>query len=386
MNRLISWLLVLGSAGIMFASCRHDMEEDITPSATPYDLKIPKFFPTLVNVPEDNPLTVEGVELGRFLFYDGRLSGRTHPDSLMTCGTCHLQSSSFECGINHPKFTDGHPFGITGIHTPHYMLPLINIIWNNEGYLWNGLVSKSGPDPTKRSLEDLVWMGVVAPHEMIGDTNRVKALFQSLPGYPDLFRKAFGSSKVTMKNINRAIAQFVRTLISSDSKFDRYLRGEEALTNQELNGFVLFSTEDGGDCFHCHGGSGNPLFTTNLFYNNGMDSTFSDIRDRYHVTGNPADLGAYKATTLRNILFTGPYMHDGRFKTLDEVIDFYSDQLIWSPSISPLMHHIATGGARLTPQEKADLKAFILTLTDFSFLTNPAYAAPVVFPDGWTGK
>jgi len=373
--------------GILFlASCRHDMEDDVVPVATPYNLKIPKFFPTILNIPDDNPLTVEGVELGRYLFYDGRLSGRTHPDSLMTCGTCHLQSRSFECGIDHPKFTGGHPFGLTGIHTPHYMLPLINIVWNNEGYLWNGLVSKTGPDPNKRTLEDLVWMGVIAPHEMRGDTDEVKMLFQNLPGYPELFEKAFGSKTITMKNINRAVAQFTRILISSDSKFDRYLRGEEALTPQELNGFVLFSTEEGGDCFHCHGGSGNPLFTTNLFYNNGLDSTFTDIRDRYHVTGNMADLGAYKATTLRNIAFTGPYMHDGRFNTLDEVINFYSDELVWSSSISSLMHHITTGGARLTPPEKADLKAFILTLTDNTFLSNPEYARPAVFPDGWTGK
>ncbi len=123
-----------------------------------------------------------------------------------------------------------------------------------------------------------------------------------------------------------------------------YLRGEVQLSQSELHGFVLFTTEEGADCFHCHGGYGNPLFTTHLFYNNGKDSLFTgpyeDPRDRYHVTGDPMDYGAYKATTLRNIELTGPYMHDGRFATLDDVIDFYTNHLLWSPYINPLMNHI----------------------------------------------
>jgi cytochrome c peroxidase len=331
-------------------------------------------------------MTVEGIELGRYLFYDGRLSGRTDPDSLMSCATCHRQENSFECGISHPEFINGHPHGITGKSTPHVMLPLINLVWNNSGYLWNGLVSNDNPQPEYRQLEDIVRMGIVAEHEMNSDTTTVKELFQGIPGYPDLFRKAFGSDRVTFNRISKAIAQFVRTLISSNSKFDRYMHGEEQLSESELNGYVLFTTEYGGDCFHCHGGEGNPLFTTNLFYNNGKDSVFTgpdaDINDRYHVTGNTVDIGAYKATTLRNIALTGPYMHDGRFATLDEVINFYSDHVLWSPYINPLMHHVSSGGARLTPPEKADLKAFLMALTDESFLTNPVFGEPDVFPDG----
>lgn len=380
-NRIFELFLLCMLAGLW--GCKQDPETPSVPvyQPTPYTLKIPKFFPTILNIPEDNPMTVEGVTLGRYLFYDGRISGRTDPDSLMSCATCHLQSSSFECGIDHPKFTGGHPFGLSGVLTPHYMLPMINLVWNGNGYLWNGAIYNGNPDPSKRSLEDLVWMGIVAPHEMSGDTNRAKQLIQSIKGYPELFKKAFGSDIVTLANMSKAIAQFVRTLVSSDSRFDRYLRGEVQLTPSELNGFVLFTTENGGDCFHCHGGSGNPLFTTNLFYNNAKDTVFNDIRDRYHVTWAPVDKGAYKATTLRNISLTGPYMHDGRFKTLDEVIDFYSEGLVWSPYISPLMHHIGTGGARLTPPQKADLKAFLLTLTDETFLNNPDYSKPDKFPD-----
>ncbi len=368
---VFAWLM-------FFPACKDDPEY-IT---TPYQIPVPKYFPTRMNIPADNQMTVEGIELGRYLFYDGRLSGNTEADKMMSCGTCHLQSRSFECGIDHPKFTGGRPFGITGIVTPHYMLPMINLVWNESGYLWSGLISENNPNASQRSIEDIVYMGVTAPHEMAGDTTKTKALIQSIPGYPELFAKAFGSHTVTFRNISKAIAQFVRTLISSNSKFDRYMRGEVQLSMQELNGYVLFMTEDGADCFHCHGGSGNPLFTTNLFYNNGKDSVFNDSRDRFSVTGNPADHGAYKVTTLRNIELTGPYMHDGRFKTLGEVIDFYSQGIIWSPYVHPLMHHAYDGGIQLTPSEKSDLIAFIKTLRDETFLSNPALGTPGKLPDG----
>jgi cytochrome c peroxidase len=391
MNQLLKIVLFCLSALVMsgLTSCKKDTSDDeYTP--TPYHLAIPQFFPTMLNIPENNPLTVEGVALGRFLFYDGRMSGRNHPDSLMSCGTCHLLAMSMECGVDNPQYPGGRPHGITGIPTPHVMLPLINLVWNNQGYFWNGMIQPSNPDPRKRRLEDVVWMGVYAPHEMKSDSNRAKSMIQGISGYPELFKKAFGSETVTFENMARAISQFIRTLVSSNSRFDRYMRGEVQLTPQELNGYVLFSTESGADCFHCHGGSGNPLFTTHLYYNNGKDSIFTgpyeDTRDRYHVSGDPMDIGAYKAPTLRNIAKTAPYMHDGRFKTLDQVINFYSDSLVWSPYISPLMHYIFTGGARLTPGEKSDLKAFLLCLTDTVFLTNPDYSRPQVYPDGWTGK
>ncbi|MEI7660934.1 MAG: cytochrome-c peroxidase, partial [Bacteroidota bacterium] len=171
-------------------------------------------------------------------------------------------------------------------------------------------------------------------------------------------------------------------LISADSKFDRFLRGETELSNAERNGYVLFMTEQGGDCFHCHGGDGNPLFTTNLFYNNGKDSVYTDPADHRSFTGNQQDIGAYKAPTLRNLVFRAPYMHDGRFKTLDEVLAFYNSQLVWSPYISPLMHHIGTRGIRLAPPQLADLKSFLLSLTDSNFVANPAFSKPSGFPDG----
>ncbi|NCA76765.1 MAG: cytochrome-c peroxidase [Alphaproteobacteria bacterium] len=366
---------------LTFLSCKKSDPDPEPYVPLPYTILIPRYFPDKLNIPADNPMTVEGVALGRNLFYDGRLSGRTDPDSLMTCSTCHLPSRSFECGIDHPKFTGGRTFGLTGVYTPHYMMPLINLVWNKSGYLWNGKIYPENPVSGFRNLEDLVWSGIAAPHEMNGDTARVAALFQSIKGYPELFRKAFGTEKVSVKNMGRAIAQFVRTLISSDSRFDKFLAGELQLTASERRGYALFMTEQGGDCFHCHGGEGNPLFTTNLFYNNGKDSVFMDPADRFKITGDQADIGAYKAPTLRNIAFTAPYMHDGRFKTLDEVLTFYNTGLVWSPSISPLMHHIGTHGIRLTPAQLQDLKSFLLTLSDSSFLVNPAFSRPARLPD-----
>ncbi len=366
------------------AGCRDKENENPEWKTTPYDLEIPAWFPTVLNIPEDNPLTVEGVALGHFLFYDGRLSGRTHPDSLMTCATCHVQANNFRAGLFNEHAEEGIPVGIMGVKTLHTSLPLVNLVWNNQGYTWNGAVHSSVISSGKGNLEEIVLATIMHPAELAGDTAATAALFQSLQGYPELFYKAFGSEKVTADRIAKAIAQFVRTLITANSRFDKYMRGELQLTDDELAGLVLFTTEEGGDCFHCHGSSGNPLFTTNLFYNNGKDTSFilNNGDDRYSVTGDPSDIGAYKATTLRNIAAGGPYMHDGRFKTLDEVIDFYSHNIVMSDYISPLMHHVATNGIQLTPIEKVQLKAFLQSLTDEEFLTNPKFAPPTKFPDG----
>jgi cytochrome c peroxidase len=375
-------MLLIGINLLIFSCKKEALIQEHLNVPTPYTLTIPRFFPTIINNPSDNPMTVEGIQLGRYLFYDGRLRGYlgTNPDSLMSCGTCHLQENAFECGINHPKYTDGQPFGVTGIPTPHVMLPMQNLVFNNEGYFWNGLIYKTNPNSKRRSIEDVVEMGLTAPHEMYSTPERAVAAISSIAIYPSMFEAAFGTQEVTFDRIKKAIAQFVRTLVSSNSKFDQWLRGEENLSEDEMAGYILFTTEEGGDCFHCHGGGGNALMTTNLFYNNGKDTVFNDPRDRFAVTQNPSDHGAYRAPTLRNIALTGPYMHDGRYKTLDEVIEFYSSQLVSSPYVHPLMHKINQGGALLTPIEKAQLKAFLLALTDHDFITNPRFARPIDLP------
>ena len=340
------WIILM-----VLPSCKPVQEEPYQP--TPYELPRPSYFPTKNNIPADNPMTEEGVALGRKLFYDARLSGRDGTDGIRNCSSCHHQEKSFEYGTT------------TGTH--HAMLPLINLAWNRTGLGWNGGVA---------TLEDMVLAAVTSPVEINADTNQVVRYLQKTDDYPELFEKAFGSRNITFVNVERAIAQFVRSLVSADSKFDRYLRGEDELTEDELAGYELFCTEEGADCFHCHGGGGLALMTTNLFYNNGLDDEFTDPEDRAAITGSHWDKGAYKAPTLRNIAVSAPYMHDGRFNTLDEVINFYSEGVKDSENINPLMHHVMDGGVQLTDREKAQLKAFLYTLTDEHFLNNPDYSKP----------
>ena len=344
-------ILLVFSLFFALASCKPEQETHYQP--TVYDLPQPAYFPSRNNIPADNPMTEEGVALGRKLFYDTRLSGHDGTDGIRCCASCHHQENNFDYG------------GTAGLH--HSVMPLVNLAWNRTGLGWNGGVA---------TIEDMVFAAVTSPVEINADTNQVVRYLQKTDDYPELFLKAFGSRDITFINIERAIAQFVRSLVSADSKFDRYLRGEEQLNEDELKGYELFCTEEGADCFHCHGGGGLALMTTNLFYNNGLDVEFNDPEDRYSVSGSRWDKGAYKAPTLRNIAVSSPYMHDGRFTTLDEVIDFYSEGVKNSETISPLMHHVMEGGVQLTDEEKAQLKAFLNTLTDEVFLNNPNHFRP----------
>ena len=198
---LVAFLMVL-------TSCKPAQEEPYQP--TPYELIQPSYFPSKNNIPADNPMTEEGVALGRKLFYDARLSGRDGTDGIRSCSSCHHQEKSFEFGAP------------TGTH--HAMLPLINLAWNRTGLGWNGGVA---------TLEDMVLAAVTSPVEINADTNQVVKYLQNTDDYPELFYKAFGSREITFVNVERAIAQFVRSLVSADSKFDHYLCGEEELTEEE---------------------------------------------------------------------------------------------------------------------------------------------------------
>ena len=305
---------------MVLLSCQPQGEEPYQP--TPYELPTPLFFPSENNIPANNPMTEEGIALGERLFHEEK-----------SCSTCHHKEFSFEGG---PEATLEH------LGTEHTMLPLINLAWNTTGLGWKSQVA---------SLEEMVYAAYTDPLEINTDTSTVVKRLQQSEVYPELFKKAFGTDEISFVQVEKAIAQYVRSLVFADSKFDRYLRGEEQLSQDELNGYLLFTTENGADCFHCHGGGANALFTTHLSYNNGLDASSDET---------------FKAPTLRNIALTAPYMHDGRFSTLDEVIDFYSEGVQYSENISPLMHHVMQGGVQLTPQEKQQLKAFLYTLTDTS--------------------
>jgi len=326
---------------------------------TPAPLQIPQMFATLINppfIPNDNPQTVEGIALGRRLFYDPILSG----DSTQACASCHMP---FKAWGQSTQFATG----ITGAIGNRNSMPLFNMAWNwGNKFFWDGRAN---------SIENQCFGAVVNPIEMNNTWQNAVASLQAHPQYPGMFQAAFGTSTIDSVLVTKAISQFERILISGNSKFDKYLLGQIALTPSELNGFDLYKTESGADCFHCHGLPVNALWTDNDFHNNGLDSIFTD-NGLGDITGNPSDNGKFKTPSLRNLLFSAPYMHDGRFATLDEVIDHYSEGLVNSSTIDPLMKSIGQGGVQLTPSEKADLKAFLLTLSEPEFIQNPDFLAP----------
>lgn len=327
---------------------------------TPAPLPIPQLFAQYINppvIPNDNPQTVEGIALGRKLFFDPILSG----DGTQACADCHDPTSAFV--DPNTQFS----LGIDGIPGDRNAMPIFNLAWNWGGkFFWDGRA---------QGLEGQAFGPVVNPVEMHNTWPNAVAAVQADASYPSMFLAAFGTSTVDSTLVVKALAQFERTLISANSKFDKYLMSQVALTPQELNGFNLFMSETGADCFHCHGSAANPLWTDNLFHDNGLDAVYTDL-GLGNVTGNPNDNGKFRTPSLRNLAFTAPYMHDGRFATLDEVIDHYSEGLQNSPNIDPLMKSASQGGVQLTPSEKADLKAFLLTLTDTDFITNPDFQAP----------
>ena len=337
----------------LLASCS---DENNGYEAVPLALDIPVVFSENIIppvIPTDNPQTVEGVALGKRLFFDPILSG----DQSISCASCHSPQRAF--ADNSPTSV-----GIDGVAGTRNSMPLFNLAWNySERFAWDG---------KELSLERQALEPVVNPVEMHSQWNDVVDRLQNHPEYPQLFLEAFNTSAITKELTTKAIAQFERTLISANSKFDNYLLGDADLTPQELRGLDVFLREDKGDCFHCHGSPNNPLWTNNDFHNNGLDATFTDL-GLGAVTGDPNDNGKFRTPSLRNLLYTAPYMHDGRFATLDEVINFYSEGLQDSPTIDPLMKNIDQGGVQLSLEDKADLKAFLLTLSDPSFINNPDF-------------
>ena len=339
-----------------FLSCSSESKQEEIYTPIPYNLEIPQLFKNKLIapiIPADNPLTQEGVALGKKLFFDKILSG----NNTQSCASCHQQLKSFTDETRFSKGIDGN----LGFRNS---MPLFNLAWNfDERFFWDG---------SALSLERQVFKPVRNPIEMHENWQNVEDKLNNHPEYPTLFKQAFGVSKIDSVLVTKAIAQFERTLISGNSKFDKYLRGEVQLSSEELNGFNVFMDETKGDCFHCHGSNNNPLWTDNIFHNNGLDATFTDL-GLGKITGDFNDNGKFKSPSLRNLAFTAPYMHDGRFATLEEVINHYSEGLKTSSTIDPLMKKVNQGGVHLLAQEKTDLKAFLLSLSDYDFINNLAF-------------
>jgi len=370
MRSFKSFLFFCVLAGVsLFAACDDDdmvcmdcedeiIEGEYDPQA--FELDVPDHLPSLI-IPEDNPLTQAGVELGRMLFYDPILSS----DSTMSCNSCHLQEKAFTDGL-------AGSVGVLGMETPRNSMALINLGMNSKGYFWDGRVS---------TLEDQALLPVEDHIELNDTWENVETKLRRHPDYPLRFRAAFGidkTSEITRDLAVKAIAQFEQTLISGNSKYDDVVwRNEGEFTPLEEMGYELFVLEtalffDHPGCTHCHV---EPQLTDNNFKNNGLNdvNSLQDFPDLGHgnVTNFLYDNGKFRTPTLRNIALTGPYMHDGRFETLEEVLEHYASGGHGveneDPNIRPF---------ELSEQEKEALIAFLHTLTDTVFINNPAFSNP----------
>ncbi|RYD57581.1 MAG: cytochrome-c peroxidase [Sphingobacteriales bacterium] len=326
---------------------------------------VPYVFPQMQNFPSmplpgNNPVTAAGVDLGRHLFYDPILSA----DSTIACASCHRQATAFADG--------GTAFskGINGAVQSRNTMPLFNLAWYSS-YFWDGRAV---------SLEEQVYQPVRAHNEMnLSWAEAVKRISRSTM-YRKKFATAFGDERIDSARIGMAIAQFERTLLSYRSKYDLVLLGLEEFTADEYNGFMLMNDMSMADCLHCHTTDADVLGTTGDYSNNGLDTitdaaTYKD-KGLGGANGRREDIGKFRVPSLRNIALTAPYMHDGRFKTLEEVLDFYSEGVNHSVNIDSKMGFVRQQGVRLKPKEKQDIIAFLHTLTDSAFIKDPALGNP----------
>ena len=327
------------------------------PLPQPYVFPTLPYFPSMP-VASGNPPTIAGVELGRYLFYDTALS----LDSTVSCSSCHKQEHAFS--DLEVRFSQGFHGAPQERNTPG----LFNLAWYN-GMFWDGRAA---------SIEDQIFEPVRNHHEMNLSWMVVESRLRSSTMYPPMFEKAFGEMPIDSHLVSYALAQFLRTLISHQSKYDRVLSGETYFTDDEYQGFVIVNDQSMGNCLPCHTTDAHGLGTNGGFANNGLQESKSTTFDPglYNVTKNPKDAGRFKIPSLRNLKFTAPYMHDGRFATIREVIDFYSEGVINQPTIDNKMAHASTGGMAFTETEKMQILAFLQTLNDSVFVSDPRFSNP----------
>ncbi len=314
---------------------------------TPVAFKVPAGFP-VPDLPADNALTEEGIALGRALFDDPRLSG----NGTQSCASCHAPARAFGDGTAVST-------GSTGAKGTRNAMPLFNLAWH-PAYGWDG---------ARRRIREQAWAAIEHPAEMNAARGDVVAALAGDAATAARFEAAFGAGGVTAERVGLALEQYLLTLVAADSKFDRALRGEAELTAEERRGFELFATESdpargrrGADCFHCHGGA---LFTDFGYRDNGLGGTETDA-GRATVTAAARDRGAFKTPSLRNVALSGPYMHDGRFATLEAVIAHYDHGVRRTENLDPNLAKHPAGGLGLDAADRAALVAFLHALTDLA--------------------
>ena len=323
----------------------------------------PYLFPQLRHFPsmpvsKENPVTVKGAELGRYLFYDPILSKEKN----ISCASCHNQKLAFSDSSNHQSHGAGYKTRNT--------LPLFNLAWYSA-YFWDGRAF---------TLEEQISHPLKDPAEMNISMDEIVSRLNQNTFYKIRFKETFGIQKIDSVAIVKALGQFLRTLISNNSKFDKVLAGKAVLSREEFEGLELMNDMTKGDCLHCHTTDADVLGTTRGFSNNGLDNI--QIADDYTdkglgaITGKNRDSGKFKIPSLRNVGLTSPYMHDGRFRTLEEVLDFYSEGVNVCVNIDSKMTMAHQKGVKLSKKEKKNIIAFLHTLTDSVFISNPKYANP----------
>ncbi|MFY0654281.1 MAG: cytochrome-c peroxidase [Cyclobacteriaceae bacterium] len=347
-------------------------EDEVIFNPTKYSLDAPIYFGDNSHFPAHNPLTVEGVALGRMLFYEKKLSR----NNTISCATCHEQEKAFTDGLAKSPGIDGH---LTAKNT----MSLVNLPWTSR-FFWDGRAE---------SLEIQALEPIKDQIEMDQTLLETVVKLENTSEYPDAFFKAFGNTSVTSERIAEALAQFQRTLISSNSKYDKHLRGEIELTDQEKYGMELFFTHPepsiglrGGNCGDCHVNILTSGVNDNFegFKNNGLEDDEGLESGLEEVTGLASDRGKFKVPSLRNIALTAPYMHDGRFATLEEVLDHYNDHIKKSETLDPLILEASNETIDpnvdvklgLTAEEIQAIIAFLHALTDNEFISNEAFSDP----------
>jgi cytochrome c peroxidase len=344
---VIIFTLLCSFVFILFIpSCRKS-DSVARQEVTPLPFPIPDGWPQPVYNFSSNPLTREGFELGKKLFYDGRLS----KDGNFPCASCHQQFAGFA------NFDHDLSHGFNNQFTTRNAPGLFNMVWLDKLH-WDGGINHIEVQPLAP---------LTAPNEMAETIDDVVGKLQADSTYKLMFNKAFGDATINSQRMLLALTQFVGSITSFNTRYDKMKRGELSFNQYENEGYKIFQSK----CESCHK---EPLFTDNSFRNNGLElnATMNDL-GRMRITGNPADSLRFKVPSLRNILVTFPYMHDGRFKSPLAVLDHYSDGIVNSPTLDPLL----TTKIPLDQAEKLYLIEFFKTLTDSVMLTDQRFAPPL---------
>ncbi len=354
MKHFRSKLLFLLSVALVFviSSCGDPGPDDVIKITTEDTslISVSSEMPPIVAY-ADNPLSRAGIELGRFLFYDPLLS----EDNTISCGSCHNQKMAFT--DNQKAFSEG----TQKLLGDRNSMPTFNLMWF-DSLFWDSRAAR---------LKQLVLMPIENPLEMNTTPEKVVEKLKLLPDYEAKFLKAFGTNEITVERMAKAMEQFLMTIVSDNSAFDKSRRGELKLGSLEERGFDIASQKG---CFNCHSTS---LFTDNQSHNTGLDMNFKDYGLGKFTQLSHHD-GKFKTPSLRNVELTAPYMHDGRFKTLEEVIKFYDEDVrdnLNSRNISLNFMEQALRN-RLSPDDTKALIAFLKSLTDYDMVTNPKFSDP----------